>query len=279
MNVLQNIEYGLRFKKTGKSFENQAAYCSGIISKLNIQNLVSRTPASLSGGEKQKAALARALAPHPEAIILDEPLSAVDKASRLSFHKILKQLNKEEKITFIHITHDHSEAFCLGDRISFIHKGCILQTDTPENIFRKPKTIAMAKFLGIENIFSGFLQKSGSNLFFIAGPFSFIIPEHLHKHTESLTDSIKLMIEPEKIFIPHKNSKSHKNLNCFDLFLKESYPLNSRLIKAVFTAEKTKITDNSSIHVITTFEKFKKREYNKKVRIIIDDNAFHFVKE
>ena len=150
LSVRQNIAYGLR-----------AAGCdsSGIKSRLNtlaemlqIEELLSRQPATLSGGEQQRIALARALIVEPALLLLDEPLSALDVNSQLRLRKELKRVNRELNISVLHVTHDPEEAMVLADRICVMLNSKIRQTAPPSELFRRPSDPEVAAFLGIRNV-------------------------------------------------------------------------------------------------------------------------------
>ena len=106
---------------------------------------------SLSGGEQQRVALARALAPEPELLMLDEPVGALDRALRARLVPELSQLLRRIGITALYVTHDQDEAFAIADRVAILHRGRIRQVDTPEELWRRPATEFVARFLGFEN--------------------------------------------------------------------------------------------------------------------------------
>lgn len=153
LSVRDNISFGLMWKDMRANEINKAV--DQAIELLNLKGLLEKSPWTLSGGESQKIALARAIAIRPDLLILDEPLSAVDAETREDFEKDLKDLHKRLKLTTIHVTHAFEEAISLGDRIAVIMGGQILQVGTPEEIFRQPQSEAVARFLITRNIFSG----------------------------------------------------------------------------------------------------------------------------
>lgn len=159
LTVEENVGFGLRLRKIQKSEARkkmQRTMCM-----LNISGLAKRYPKTLSGGEQQKTALARALVLDPRVLLLDEPLSAVDARARERLRKELKNIHEKFGITTIHVTHDHEEAVLLGDRIGLMNNGRIIQAGDPDEIFRRPKSEFIASFVGVENIFKGRSRAKG----------------------------------------------------------------------------------------------------------------------
>jgi len=153
LSVKDNIVFGLKLRKqTRQEAEAALDWIAGL---LGISHILSRKPDTLSGGEQQKVALARALSIKPEVLLLDEPLSALDPETREGVQKELRQLHSRLKVTTIHVTHDFEEAIALGDHIAVLGEGCIKQVGTPEQIFRQPNSEFIARFAMARNIFAG----------------------------------------------------------------------------------------------------------------------------
>ncbi len=153
LSVKDNIIFGLKLRKQTKQ-ETEAAL-DWVAGLLDVSHLLNRKPDTLSGGEQQKVALARALSIKPEVLLLDEPLSALDPETREGVQKELRQLHNRLKVTTIHVTHDFEEAIALGDHIAVLGEGCIKQVGTPEQIFRQPNSEFIARFAMARNIFVG----------------------------------------------------------------------------------------------------------------------------
>ncbi len=151
LTVHENINFGLRYQKTKN--KKSAQWVEWLMEHLGIQHLAQRSINNLSGGEKQRTALARALAVRPALLLLDEPLSALDPCFREEIRNILKRLHRESGITFIMVTHDFSEALSLGTRTAILNNGAIEQIGAVSEVFRRPATPFVAEFVGMKNIF------------------------------------------------------------------------------------------------------------------------------
>lgn len=149
MNVRQNIEFGLK-GLSSKEKNNQVNEMLGLV---GIEELEFAYPDELSGGQKQKVALARALAPNPEVLLLDEPFSALDTVVRLKLRKELRTIQKKLGIPIIFITHDPVEAFTMADRMAVFDNGRVQQLGSPEEVFYHPKTRYVAELVGFSNLF------------------------------------------------------------------------------------------------------------------------------
>ncbi|MEA3466174.1 MAG: ABC transporter ATP-binding protein [Thermodesulfobacteriota bacterium] len=150
LTVVQNIRYGLTFccAQVGAEERVQELLCS-----LSLQGLEQRYPETLSGGEQQRVAMARALVVNPQVLLLDEPLSALDPRLREEFRLVLKQIHRQTKATILMVTHDFSEALALGGRGGVMNGGRIEQVGTLEDIFQRPQSIMVADFVGMKNLF------------------------------------------------------------------------------------------------------------------------------
>lgn len=149
MTVLQNIEYALKIKKETKGIARETAL--RLIEKMGLTEHKDKKPNSLSGGQQQRVAIARTLALNPDVILFDEPMSALDVATRLALRKELKDIQKEFNTTMIYITHDQEEAFAMSDKILVMDTAVAVQLDTPENIIKHPVNDYVKNFV-VENL-------------------------------------------------------------------------------------------------------------------------------
>lgn len=149
MTVLGNVEYALKIKKETKATAREVA--TKLIEKMGLIEHINKKPSALSGGQQQRVAIARTLALNPDIILFDEPMSALDVATRLSLRKELKDIQKEYGTTMIYITHDQEEAFAMSDRILVMDTSVAVQLDTPENIIKHPANEYVEKFV-VENL-------------------------------------------------------------------------------------------------------------------------------
>ncbi len=158
MSVKKNILYGTRYRK---DTEVERKF-SELIALFGLEKFLDRFPQTLSGGEKQKVALARTLITEPKLILLDEPTAAISINERERIDIEIKNILKKFKKTALFVTHNENEAFLLGDRIAVMDNGRILQIGKADEIFYRPASEKVAKFLGETNIFTGMVTKKGN---------------------------------------------------------------------------------------------------------------------
>jgi len=151
LTVRQNIDFGRRYHK--KVNGSSSLRTEELAEMLNISGLLDRKPTTLSGGEKQRVALARALAIQPRLLFLDEPLGTLDPVMRESVAAELQRCHQSFGTTTIHVTHDHTEARMIGDATAVILNGKLELSGPTDEVFRRPRTIELACFLGCENLF------------------------------------------------------------------------------------------------------------------------------
>ncbi len=153
LNVEQNIRYGMRSRKFSEREVSQKV--DELADLLGVTHLLQRHPGTLSGGEKQRISIARALIMEPEVLLLDEPLSALDSETRMKLREELRRVHALTRTTMIHVTHSFDEAFLLGSQMAIMNQGEIVQIGEPGDVFRKPGCRFVAEFLGVRNIFRG----------------------------------------------------------------------------------------------------------------------------
>ena len=153
MTVWDNVAYGPRSKKLGKGEIRKRV--DELLDIVRLSDFAERRPAQLSGGQQQRVALARALVNYPSALLLDEPLGALDLKLRHVMQFELKRIQREIGITFIYVTHDQEEALTMSDRIAVMNAGNVEQIGTPTEIYDRPSTVFVASFIGQANLWSG----------------------------------------------------------------------------------------------------------------------------
>lgn len=152
LNVADNVAYGLMIRGVGRAERTRQAEAA--LEMVKLPGYGGRKPGQLSGGQRQRVALARALVNKPKVLLLDEPLGALDLKLREQMQEELKALQQALGITFVFVTHDQGEALSMADRIAVFNEGRIMQTGTPEDIYRRPKTRFVADFVGSSNVLS-----------------------------------------------------------------------------------------------------------------------------
>jgi putative spermidine/putrescine transport system ATP-binding protein len=157
LDLIDNVAFSLRMKGVEKAERRNKAL--EMLKLMQMDAYATRRPAQLSGGQQQRVALARALITDPEALLLDEPLSALDPFLKIRMRAELKKLQTQLGITFVHVTHSQEEAMALADLIVVMNNGKIEQAATPREVFERPATAFVARFMGDHNVVSG--RRSG----------------------------------------------------------------------------------------------------------------------
>jgi iron(III) transport system ATP-binding protein len=153
MTVAENIVYGLRLRKIDR--DTIAKKLAAILATTKLEPLAQRYPGELSGGQQQRVALARALIVEPETLLLDEPLSNLDANLREEMRFEIRRLHDEYRYTTVYVTHDQSEAMTTADLIAVMNSGRIDQLGTPEDIYARPESEFVARFIGASNVIKG----------------------------------------------------------------------------------------------------------------------------
>jgi putative spermidine/putrescine transport system ATP-binding protein len=148
--VTDNVEFGLRLKRVARDEARRRV--AEMLAVVQLEGLGSRRPAELSGGQRQRVALARALVNRPAALLLDEPLGALDLKLRREMQLELKRIQKTTGTTFVYVTHDQEEALTMSDRIAVFNEGRIEQIGTPADIYESPANSFVAGFVGTSNL-------------------------------------------------------------------------------------------------------------------------------
>jgi multiple sugar transport system ATP-binding protein len=146
MSVRQNLGYGLKVRRVPKSEIREKV--DTIARLLGLEDLLERKPAQLSGGQRQRVAMGRAIVREPQAFLMDEPLSNLDAKLRVGMRASLAQLHQQLGVTTVYVTHDQVEAMTLGQRVAVMRDGRILQVDTPQALYERPRDLFVAGFIG-----------------------------------------------------------------------------------------------------------------------------------
>jgi putative spermidine/putrescine transport system ATP-binding protein len=153
MSVADNVAYGLKVRHVAAAERRRRA--AEMLSLVQLERYADRAPGQLSGGQKQRVALARALINHPGVLLLDEPLGALDLKLREEMQTELKRLQQRLGITFVYVTHDQGEALSMADRVAVFSEGRVEQLDTPRELYVRPRTPFVARFVGGANVLTG----------------------------------------------------------------------------------------------------------------------------
>jgi iron(III) transport system ATP-binding protein len=153
LTVAENVAFGLEERRVSHGEIKRRV--SEALESVQMGMFAGRKPNGLSGGQQQRVALARALVIRPRCLLLDEPLSNLDAKLRLDLRAEIRRVCKEFKLTTVYVTHDQKEALSIADRLAILEGGCVLQTGTPREIYRRPATKAVANFIGEADFISG----------------------------------------------------------------------------------------------------------------------------
>lgn len=171
LSVYDNVAFGLRTRKLDRTEIDRKVL--SILDVCGLAEFAHRYPKQMSGGQRQRVALARALVIEPKLLLLDEPLSNLDTKLRISMRVEIKRLQKKLGITTLFVTHDQEECFSISDKVAVMNNGVIEQYNTPENIYRRPSTEFVARFIGFENHLE--MKREGPHTYRVADGCSFTV--------------------------------------------------------------------------------------------------------
>ncbi len=269
-NILSPIKFAKKYKKTNLDPEE-------IIKMLHIESLLDRYPSNLSGGEKQRVALARSLITNPKMFLFDEPMSALDARTREELREELLQILKKLSLSAIYVTHDHVEAFTLGDLVGIIKDGNLIQVGEKNQIFSKPNSKFVANFVGIENLFSAkiqFVENISPDLFLIKAKFNQLDFEIHSKDRASVKESVLLCIRPEDVTFLDESEKENTNL-------KNIISLEVVNVVQIDFFYKIFLRGDISLKVVSLKDTIKKYKIKigEKVNVHIDPESIHIIKD
>lgn len=255
LTVFDNVAFSLRLK--GLSKPEIESRVGEILRLVEIEELKSRKIHQISGGQSQRVALARALVDHPDVLLLDEPLSALDPALRMRMRDELKALCKKVGVTFVMVTHDQEEALQLSDRIAVMRGGNCLQVGAPKMIYEDPVDPFVARFIGPVNELAGEISGEGESLSFTSALGTFKIK----KNGIVLPKQSSLLLRPEKMRILRQRSSTQENL------------LEGEILDLTYLGNRTEYTVKVGTTTFKVFEqeleRAKKRSLNVKDKIFM----------
>jgi multiple sugar transport system ATP-binding protein len=193
MSVKDNIGFPLRMQRLKKG--EVAERVREVASLLGIEDLIERKPRELSGGQRQRVAMGRAIIRHPQAFLMDEPLSNLDAKLRVQMRAELVKLHRRLRVTTIYVTHDQTEAMTLGQRVAVLHKGVVQQVDSPQRLYRHPANTFVASFIGSPpmNFVRGRLDDGALDL----GGYSLHLPDELRRSLRAAPADVLVGLRPE----------------------------------------------------------------------------------
>ena len=199
MTVAENVAFGLRRKRVDGAEITRRV--EEMLELVELAGRGGRRPRELSGGQQQRVALARALVNRPSALLLDEPLGALDLKLRQAMQIELKRIQREVGITFVYVTHDQNEALTMSDRIAVMNDGKVEQLDSPREIYERPATRFVAGFIGTSNLLTGEVASvvDGSALLTPSADERIVVP--LGDRSGAAGERLELTVRPEKMAI------------------------------------------------------------------------------
>lgn len=194
MSVQDNVEYGLRVKKVRPDARRKRAH--ELLDLVGLSHKAHAKPSELSGGQQQRVALARALAVEPKVLLLDEPLSALDRKIRLEMQKEIKRIHRETKVTTVMVTHDQEEALDLADQVVVLNGGQVQQDRKPQDIYGAPANVFVGEFLGLNSLRGEWYDNENGTGVRI-GQHAFALPPGVAVGHVSDRDLVDILIRPE----------------------------------------------------------------------------------
>ena len=203
MTLLDNIGYPLKVR--GMPRKQLVKRVTEVAQHLQIEHILSRRPGEVSGGQQQRAAVARALVHEPKAFLFDEPLSNLDAKLRMEARAFLNHLQRELGVTTVYVTHDQAEALAMANRIAVMDKGKLIQVGTPLAVYHHPSTVFVASFIGNPpmNLLPCRLEQRPNAIYLTGRRFRLRMPELLKKLPEEIQDGEELIlgIRPEHVIL------------------------------------------------------------------------------
>lgn len=223
-SVADNVAYGLRARKCPEDMV--ASRVTEALETVGLAGYEKRMPSNLSGGQQQRVALARALVNQPKLLLLDEPLSALDKKIGEQMRYELADLQARTGITFLFVTHNQTEAMAMASRIAVMNRGAIEQLAPPQELYQNPSTRFIADFVGSMNFFDGAMVDSDGDTARIRLPGETMV-HHRGAHRHQPGEAVVFGVRPEQLRVSLLEPKDFEN------------GINGRIVRQVFTGDAT----------------------------------------
>jgi putative spermidine/putrescine transport system ATP-binding protein len=243
MSALDNVAYGLKVRGVGAAERRGNALRA--LDSVGLADLAHRRPGDLSGGQQQRVALARALVFRPRALLLDEPLSALDAGTRLTMRDEIRRIQREHAIATLHITHDQEEALSMADRVALMRQGRIEQIGTPRELYDRPVSRAVASFVGHANLWPA--RVTGPDM--VETSFG---PLRTAPHGRALGGEVTVLVRPERV----SAGGASDGVNGFtgrlvrDRFLGALRRFDLAVSGAIITGETTESGSIEAVHIV-----------------------------
>jgi spermidine/putrescine transport system ATP-binding protein len=197
LSVFDNVAFGPR--AAGLEPAEVQRRVSAMLDVVRLRDLAERRPEQLSGGQRQRVALARALVNFPSALLLDEPLSALDRALRQAMQLELMRIQREVGIAFLFVTHDQEEALTMSDRVAVMRQGRVEQVGTPEEIYHAPTSVFVAGFIGTANLIAATVESLRGDRVVVRVAGGCRVEAPANRHAFAPGDEAVLMVRPERM--------------------------------------------------------------------------------
>ena len=211
LTAYDNIAFPLRATREGRASVDTKV--RAVAKALQIEHLLSRRPSALSGGDMQRVAIGRALVRRPKAMLMDEPIGALDAKLREEMRTELKRLHLENEQTTVYVTHDQVEAMALADRIAIMNEGVLQQVGTPSDVYERPANLFVAQFVGspVMNVTTAKLQANGAQAKVILGDgrVAFDFPRSLEAQLKGVDSGLMIGVRPEGVLVAREEREGH----------------------------------------------------------------------
>jgi multiple sugar transport system ATP-binding protein len=214
LSAYENIAFPLRAtRETGDSIDTKVR---AVARSLQVEHLLGKRPSALSGGDMQRVAIGRALVRRPKALLMDEPIGALDAKLREEMRTELKRLHLENDTTTVYVTHDQVEAMSLADRIAIMNDGVLQQVGTPDDVYRHPANLFVAQFIGspVMNVMAASIEggEDGTRLHLGDGSSTVVFPTRVHRALAQGAPAVRdvtLGFRPESVHLSRSEAQGH----------------------------------------------------------------------